>query len=103
MEVLICSSKNESALCTLSIPTALLYEWYLTRKDGCYSEKLNSCIAGKAMMLSKTHLVDIGACRTVKVPGQRIIMSAREARRRKISVLIIFISGRGHHLIGWLL
>ena len=45
----------------------------------------------------------IGACRTVKVPGQRIIMSAREVRQRKISVLIIFISRHGDHLISWLL
>ena len=53
MEVFICSSKDESALCTLAIPNILLYQWYLTRKDGSYSEKLNDCVAGKAMMLIK--------------------------------------------------
>ena len=37
----------------------------------------------------------IGAYRTVKVPGQRIIMLARQVCCRKILVLIIFIRGCG--------
>ena len=40
----------------------------------------------------------IGACRTAKVPGQRIILPVCFVRWQNISVLIIFISGRGDHI-----
>ena len=55
----------------------------LTRKDGCYSEKLNSCIAGKAMMLTKTHLVEERICVQAsrcyhKVTGPHVTCRKRE-------------------------
>ena len=58
----------------------------LTRNDGCYSEKLNSCIAGKAMMLTKTHLVEershVQACRCYhKVTGAHVICRPRKRER----------------------
>ena len=68
---------------------------YLTRKDGCYSEKLNSCIAGKAMMLSKTHLVEerirVQASRCYhKVTGPHVTRRKRERILSRFSSIHIF-------------
>ena len=79
MEVCICSSKDESALCTLSIPNNLLYAWYLTRTDGCYSEKLNSCISARAMMLRKTHRME----ERIRVQASRCYYKATRIPGRK--------------------